>query len=100
VIRQHDYRDALSPAWRYLAEALLGKGDLEGARHAATTAVRHAEESGNPRDQAWALWTQARAEQACGRRRKADSLAERARTLAAQIGDLSLQEAMEEGQFE
>jgi len=91
-IEKRGYGDYQALAYRYLAEALLGKKRAAEARRAAVRSLRLAEKTRSPRDRAWAVWTRARVEKTVGREAIARSLAKEAGQLAEQIGDKALAE--------
>jgi len=88
--RKRGYRDYQSLAYRYLADALLAMKRTADARRAAEQSVRLAEKTNSPRDRAWALWTQARIEQARGRQSASRATIQQAHQLAEKIGDKAL----------
>jgi tetratricopeptide (TPR) repeat protein len=91
-IEKRGYADYQALAYRYLADALLGRKQAAEARRAVERSLRLADKAQSPRDRAWALWMRARVEQTAGRESAARSSAREARRLAERIGDKALLE--------
>lgn len=89
-IEKHGYHDYQSLAYCYLAEALLGRKCLSAAQRTAKRSLRLADQTGNPRDRAWAMWTCAEVQMLSGRDSSAQSWVEEAKRIAATIGDNGL----------